>query len=593
MSLPGRPKGEYRSAQHEGSPVNPPGHPECAVRRARRAAGSLHPRLAGRGWLLLLASLLMPLPDRSAAAEAKASTPSAETAADDVAAQARQAGRDNRHDEAITAWARAIAAHPLHRRGWLLEWADQHTWAGRLDEAVQLYREARETLEPAGRQQARLGLARALAWAGRHDESLQVYDEALATAPRDREAQLGRARVLSWSDRQAESLRQYEQVMRDHPGDEDALRGIGRVLSWRGRQRDAVDRMRQFLTTRPHDREATLVLAESLSWMGRPDLALPVLRDQQAADPGDTRSSALQRKLERELRRSASIGWRDYDQSDDLRINELALALHQPLADGRGHLAARYTQAWYQPPAGRFADLRVRRPGLEARYRISDAWEWNGSLWLDQIEPRNGEGKARRWTHDTYLTWWPGDTLRLDLSSARWTFDSEEALRKGLTATQLKLSADLLPDESTRLTTRLHRASHSDGNLREGWSLEVERRIWHGPRVHVGFRHTGYGFTMPGQGGYYNPDTYRSDEVWVQATGWTRGSMAWHLRWTTGRERSQPGDRRPIHGGSAGLSWTLEDSLVIEAGYDYSTSRTLSTGGFRRGVGRLGLRYSR
>jgi hypothetical protein len=28
MSAPGRPKSEYRSAQHEGTPVSPPGRPK-------------------------------------------------------------------------------------------------------------------------------------------------------------------------------------------------------------------------------------------------------------------------------------------------------------------------------------------------------------------------------------------------------------------------------------------------------------------------------------------------------------------------------------------------------------------------------------
>ena len=32
MSPPGRPKGEYRSAQHEGSPVSPPGYPHPPLR---------------------------------------------------------------------------------------------------------------------------------------------------------------------------------------------------------------------------------------------------------------------------------------------------------------------------------------------------------------------------------------------------------------------------------------------------------------------------------------------------------------------------------------------------------------------------------
>ena len=35
MSPPGRPKGEYRSAQHEGTPVTPPGHPKGEYRSAQ------------------------------------------------------------------------------------------------------------------------------------------------------------------------------------------------------------------------------------------------------------------------------------------------------------------------------------------------------------------------------------------------------------------------------------------------------------------------------------------------------------------------------------------------------------------------------
>ena len=35
MSPPGRPKGEYRSAQHEGTPVSPPGRPKGEYRSAQ------------------------------------------------------------------------------------------------------------------------------------------------------------------------------------------------------------------------------------------------------------------------------------------------------------------------------------------------------------------------------------------------------------------------------------------------------------------------------------------------------------------------------------------------------------------------------
>ena len=36
MSPPGRPKGEYRSAKREGSPLTPPGRPKGEYRSAKR-----------------------------------------------------------------------------------------------------------------------------------------------------------------------------------------------------------------------------------------------------------------------------------------------------------------------------------------------------------------------------------------------------------------------------------------------------------------------------------------------------------------------------------------------------------------------------
>jgi hypothetical protein len=43
MSPPGRPKGEYRSAQHEGGPVSPPGRPKGEYRSAQHEGSPVSP----------------------------------------------------------------------------------------------------------------------------------------------------------------------------------------------------------------------------------------------------------------------------------------------------------------------------------------------------------------------------------------------------------------------------------------------------------------------------------------------------------------------------------------------------------------------
>ncbi|MEP7300064.1 MAG: ABC-type transport auxiliary lipoprotein family protein [Caldimonas sp.] len=56
MSPPGRPKGEYRSAQHEGAPLSPPGRPKDEYRSAQHEGAPLgwrragHPGASLAGW---------------------------------------------------------------------------------------------------------------------------------------------------------------------------------------------------------------------------------------------------------------------------------------------------------------------------------------------------------------------------------------------------------------------------------------------------------------------------------------------------------------------------------------------------------------
>jgi len=48
MSPPGRPKGEYRSAQREGTPMSPPGRPKGEYRSAQREGTPVNLRTDGR-----------------------------------------------------------------------------------------------------------------------------------------------------------------------------------------------------------------------------------------------------------------------------------------------------------------------------------------------------------------------------------------------------------------------------------------------------------------------------------------------------------------------------------------------------------------
>lgn len=502
---------------------------------------------------------------------------------------ARQAARDNRHDQAIDAFRRAMISAPERRSEWLIELADQLTWSKQLDEAIALYREATASDDANVQRAARVGLARALSWDGRHSKAVAEYDEAIRIDPNNLEVRLARAEVLTWAGRSGQALAAYQGIARDHPDDPRALRGQGRMLSWRGRHRSAIGKMKQLLQDRPDDPEATGILADSLIWMGRPDKAEPILRSQIANNPQEDRAAGMLADLERRQRPEVRLDLRLFDQSDDLEILEVALNTRFQFEDLRGYFGARYNQGVFTPGGRRADRITVRRPGIYAGYRLSDAVDLNGSIALDFIDVKDGQDNHVRPTFEAFATYRPDDLLRFDVGVSRRIFDSEDALRDGLTATQVGLSADVEPNELVLLSARASWARYSDGNERRWWQLQANRRIFDRPRTIIGYRYTAFDFELSGQRGYYSPDRYHTHEMLVQAYGNLTKRLRWDLRLAGGYETETPGGSKFTVNAGLSLARQITADLEIEAAYDYSSSRTVSAGGFERGIGRVTL----
>jgi len=504
---------------------------------------------------------------------------------------ARAAAGADRHQESIDAFRRAIELDPEHREEWLPELADQLTWSGEPGAAVPLYREAlASATDPEAERRARLGLALALSWDDELADSLAEYDALVARDPADRQARLGRARVLSWMDRQGPALAEYEAVLRDHPDDLEALRGAGRVQSWRSRHRDASLRMEELLAAHPHDRQATVILAESLEWMGRPDRAERVLRDQIAADPADSRSAALLDDVEFRQRPAMRLDWEESHQSNDLRITSTSIDSRFHFGDGRTFAGPRYALGVFDPDDSPVKEILVNRPGFEVGHRLGDALAWNGSFFVDVIETRGASGDHVLPTYDTLFTYLPNDLLRFGVGSSRTTFDNEQSLREGETAVYANASMDVTPDELTRLSTRFNWGAYSDGNERTWWQLEAERRVWNHPRLATGFRYTGFDFARLEQSGYWNPNTYHSNEVLLRAFDRVGEKFRWYLGGSVGYEIQNPGTDKAIWSAGASLAYEIVRRVEVEMAYDFFSSRTAASSGFERGTGRLTLR---
>ena len=466
---------------------------------------------------------------------------------DELLAAARQAARADRNREAADLFARAIDRAPHRRSELLREYTDQLTYAGQAGAAVPLYREL-------------------IAAEKSHEERLRILG--------------GLGLALLWADRPSEARAVYQELVRAQPGNRDAARNLGRALSWSGRQREAARYLQDFLLAHPDDAEARVMLAQAQAWMGRTDLAQHTLTGV-ALERDDGR------RLEAELQRATAPRTRldlvQSTQSDQLDINTSRFNHEFSFNAGLGMAGLRLDHLNFTRQDGT-DDATVSRPLLRGRYRLGDAFEVNAELGPERVQPRDSPA-TEHIVYSGWLTWWPDDVLRFDLSTNRSSFDNLKSLRLGLLARQYALSTDVTPDDRQRYKARIEYGDYSDGNRRWAAQIEGEYRLRTHPEVWVGAKHYRFQFSEQLDNGYFNPKTFDATHFTAKL-GWRPGGDTgrWDLSAAAavGREHAVPDGSKPAYDLSLQSGWRIDARTRLEARAQRFSSRTTGLSGFAR-----------
>ena len=470
--------------------------------------------------------------------------------------QARAAAQASKNQEAKRLFEAAIAHDPSLRPSVLRELADQLTYSGEPRRAVALYREVLET-NPA------------------RDEAVR--------------ARLGLALALSWDDQQCDAKHEYEQVLRLSPENAEAVRGLARVQSWRGKHRAAQELLSRRLKAAPDDAEAARLLAQAQWWMGRSDRALATLK----GHPVDEDSKRLLDELRFGHRPQTQLGGGWWQQPDGLTRFDYRASQTVAIASGRGAFVAGYELRRYQPKDPTqfgIGELAEHRPLLGGRFRFDDDWEANANVLLQLVQARQLERTGTDVLYDTWVTWWPGDSVRFDLGSRRESFDDLRSLAAKILSTSASLSTDWTPNELWRVTVRGRVSGLSDGNWRRAVESEVERRVLPTPRLRLGLRHTTVDFAEERDAGYFSPDIYHSVSGTFAASGEGTAAFTWRFGASAGVEWVA-GDRKPIWSGELGLRWRPIRDLQVEPSLSHFSSRIASPNGFARTSASLTVAY--
>lgn len=478
------------------------------------------------------------------------SAASADRSAAELIEAARNAARNDRNKESADFFADAIRRAPERRQELLQELADQLTYSGRASQAVLLYRE---------------GLISSVAL--KSEDRLRMLK--------------GLGLALLWSDQPGKARVVYEDLFREQPADQDNRRNLGRALSWSGRQREAIVVLQKLLRESPDDQEARVALAQAQAWMGRPDLAQMTLDGMDANARSDAQQ--LRSNLERTLAPRTRAESQRSNQSDQLNIESARLIHEISFNHGLGTLGVGLDKLKLEREDG--ADnVRLSTPMIRGRYRFNDAVELNGEIGNLRIEPRASES-LNRLVYSVWLTTWPSDIVRVDLSSNRATLDNLRSLRLGLTTTQNGASVEVTPSERQRYAVRVDRGLYSDGNRRWSSQAQAEYRWVVQPDLWLGLRHSEMAFSQLLNNGYFNPKEFRSDQLTLRIAhrfGGDKGRWDFSAFGAAGREHADPDGSKPTYDVSVVTGWQMDERTRLEAKVQRFSSRTTSSSGFER-----------
>lgn len=483
---------------------------------------------------------------------------------------AREAASFDRNAESASLFAEAIRVSPGRRLELAVEYANQLTYSDRAAKAVPIYREALQSgrLKGDQRRSAMLGLALALKWSGQPEDAIDVYSDLLAEAPDTVEALVGRGSALTQLDRNREALADYDRAAELSPENREAIRDGAQSLSFLGRQRMALERLRPLLDG-DADRQTRLIAARAELWKGRPDNAMALVRDMLAANPEDSDALRIEGEIAQARRPLSEVDGFVSTQNDGLVTSGGRLRHGVSVNEGLGVIGAQFRAAILDPEEG--DDVRIAGAGVFGRNRFSDMVELNASLFLNRIE--TGEETRIEPTYDAWLTLWPSDMLRFDISASRSFFDDVESIEKDIAMETVGLSMDVTPDQDHRFSARGSYGFISDGNRRIFAQAEAERRVLRrSPAVFAGARYTYTSFADPERdNGYFNTAWLHSIEAtlraeWQPAPGWDIGASA-----NAGYEW-QPDEAKPIWGGAVSASYAPNDSVAFALDVSHQNS---------------------
>ncbi len=404
----------------------------------------------------------------------------------------------------------------------------------------------------------RLQMAIAISWADRLDDAIRVLRSLLGENPEDWKARIHLARVLSWSDSLYEAEAEADIVLKDHAESQNALLVKANVLRWRGDAKASIPVYEKALS-QGENFDARIGLAFAYLDLGEKDTAQEIGKTLKPSYPYQKNELA---KLSNALCgvRASHLGilYSHYKDSDDNRVNRSTLSygfwagkwetkLYYRLTDAKDptrHTKAADLAMTAHSQAGRVdmsAGAGIGRPGDNAGYLVT------------------GQAKA-----DIRMDWGG-----IGMSAAREMFsETAQLIENRIVRKSGMLSLFEIVSPRLTFSESYTYSDYSDSNNADDLRLGARYAVTLAPplKIATGYRFRYWSFRRQSGSGYFDPEGFRSHQVFVSFRAERNGYYA-YLEPYTGYQSFTRYDERSGHtffGISGSAGWTMKKCTSFE-----------------------------
>lgn len=400
-------------------------------------------------------------------------------------------------------------------------------------------------------------MATVMSWGEKHNEAKHELEAIIAQEPSNLPARLQLARVLLWTSELDAAIREADAILAFQPGNRDAILVKADALRRKGFYRDA-DRLYNSLLT---EKEAFDVReGQTYSYLTRgnrleTDESMALLKPHYLYEQEELSKLQIERNWAFRPRLYGGVTF--YNDKDDNEVTTYSTGAQFWLGNWKTNLD--------------YSHVTARAPGFSNESDNVQLSTYSRMPWYGGLG--GGVGLAR----GDIMTWKAladFDVLygSVGLLAAREAYSSTaELIEKDIRALFLSASIVQRPTDRITLSGSYGYRDYSDDNSSHDVQASAAYLFHRIPAISAGYRFRYLDFRRQSYGGYFDPDNFIANSVFVNLSFWTDrvyGYLEPYIGYQT-FDRYGKSESETFYGAAGSLGYRITDRIAIEGNAEW------------------------